>query len=461
MATPAKPVPPFLEKTRNSAEMYEEASETMPGGVTANIKHFEPYPLFMESAGGAKLYDVDGNEYIDYNLCYGALMLGHGNSRVIRAVKEQLDQMGTPVFGTPHALESAVAKKLVQLYPGIETTRFTNSGLEATMLAIRLATGWTGRRKIAKFEGHYHGGYDQVLISVTPEEREQDVPPRSSVDSLGVPDYYRDNTVVLPFNDWQQTEAILEKHRHELGAVILEPVQAGFIPPDIEFLKKLRECTLLYGIPLIFDEVKTGFRLGLSGAQGRYGVIPDLTALGKVLGGGFPVGAVGGRQEIMEICSPNRRSDILSFGGQDTGKNGGSDVLFHSGTYNGHPTVLSAGLATINALEETGVYDRVEQAACRLRQEMEQILCDFGLCGRTVGVGTIFNLVLSDTPIREVQDLLRSDLHLRKKLDTALLERGIYVKPGNRFSLSVAHTEDVLAETLERFEGGVRQLIRK
>ncbi|SDC80787.1 glutamate-1-semialdehyde 2,1-aminomutase [Melghirimyces thermohalophilus] len=454
MATPARPVHPLLEKTRRSADLYEEAAHWMPGGITANIKHFHPYPVFMHSASGAWLYDVDGNDYLDYNLCYGALMLGHGHSRVMEAVQKQLEQMGTPIFGTPHRLEVEMAKKLAGLIPGVEAVRFTNSGTEATLFALRLARAWSGKGKVAKFEGHYHGGYDRVLVSVTAEKRRKGMPPKVLPDSLGLPEEIQEQTVVLPFNDWETAEPILDRHHKELGAVILEPVQAGFIPPDPEFLQKLREYTASHGIPLIFDEVKTGFRMGLSGAQGRYGVTPDLTALGKVLGGGFPVGAVGGCREIMELASPVRSGDIL--GGDQKAK--GADVLFHSGTYNGHPTVLAAGLATIGILEEEGVFAEVERTTYKLRRGMEEVLRRADFSVQTVGEGTIFNLIFDDQPVRDAQDLLRSDVALRRRLDHYLLEKGIYLKPVNRFSLSTSHKDAEVAETLTRFEAGVNQL---
>lgn len=456
MGIPAQPVRLLSEKTRASAVLYEEATRSMPGGVTANIKHFDPYPLFMKSASGAELTDVDGNEYIDYNLCYGALMLGHGHPRVMKAVREQLEQMGTPVFGTPHALEMEMANKLISLYPSVDSIRFTNSGLEATMFALRLARAFSGRHKVAKFEGHYHGGYDQVLISVHARKRKRNTPPEVRADSMGIPKEVQEQTVVLPFNDWETAEPILDRFREELGAVILEPVQGGFIPPKPQFLRNLREYTRRHRIPLIFDEVKTGFRMGLAGAQGRYGIIPDLTALGKVLGGGFPVGAVGGRREIMELTSPVRHGDVLA--GDREAK--GEEVLFHSGTYNGHPTILSAGWATISVLEESGVYTAVEEAAHRLREGMEEILNRYGFAARTVGDGTIFNLVLSEHPVTEIQDWLRSDLSLRRRLDHLLLEKGIYLKPLSRFSLSTAHNAAEVEETLNRFEAGVKQLKR-
>lgn len=384
----------LLSKTKRSAKAYREAARWIPGGVTANIKYFEPYPIIMESADGPYLYDVDENRYIDYNLCYGALILGHGHPNVKNALQTQLEKIGTTIFGTPHQLETEMARTLAGLYPGIDQVRFTNSGLEATLLAIRLAMAWTGRKKLAKFEGHYHGAYDQVLISVNPHKRNRHEPPSPAPDSRGLPEYYTKNTIILPFNDLEQTAEILSRHRHEIAAVILEPIQGGFIPPELPFLQGLRKLTGEYGIVLIFDEVKTGFRIGISGAQGLYGVVPDLTALGKVLGGGFPVGAVGGRREIMELCSPAGGTDILTT--QSAGAASQGKPLFHSGTYNGHPLVLSAGLATIQTLAEPELYRQLEENTARLKAGFEEIAVRHGITARTVGVGSIFNLVLTD-----------------------------------------------------------------
>ncbi|MFC7439611.1 aspartate aminotransferase family protein [Laceyella putida] len=450
----------FLHDTTRSAQIYKEAARWIPGGVTANIKYFEPYPIVMESAKGPYLHDVDGNQYVDYNLCYGALILGHGHPALSSALQQQLSQIGTAIFGTPHKLETEMARKLADLYPSIEQVRFTNSGLEATLLAIRLATAWTGRTKLAKFEGHYHGSYDQVLISVNPHRRDLAHPPSPTADSNGLPDYYAENTVVLPFNDLDQTADILKKHRHEIAAVIMEPIQGGFIPPDPAFLRGLRELTREYGMVLIFDEVKTGFRIGLSGAQGRYEVIPDLTALGKVLGGGFPVGAVGGKKEIMELCSPAGRTDILTTDSQPAAHEH-TTPLFHSGTYNGHPLILAAGLATIETLQTGGAYQQLEESAMKLRTGIEQLLNVHGIVSQTVGVGSIFNLVLKEGSVRQIQDVLESDLSLRKKLDMHIVSHGIFIKPLNRFSISLVHTSKVIDETLERFEHGVKRLVRK
>ncbi|MBA4600986.1 aspartate aminotransferase family protein [Thermoactinomyces mirandus] len=447
----------FKKYTSGSSRFYQEACQWLPGGVSANIKYFSPYPLVMKEADGPCLIDVDGNRYIDYNLSYGALILGHGHPAIVAAIQSQLQEAGTTTFGTPHLLEQEMGQLLVQLYPSIEKVRYTHSGMEAALLAIRLATAWTGKRKIAKFEGHYHGSFDQVLVSVNPSQRSRSQAPVPTADSYGMPDEITKNTLVLPFNDMEQTKALLEKHVHEIGAVILEPVQAGFIPPDPAFLKELRKMTRKWNMVLIFDEVKTGFRMGLSGAQGFYGVSPDLTALGKVLGGGFPLGVVGGRKEIMELCSPLRGTNILS-----TESDGVKyKPLFHSGTHNGHPLILTAGLTTLQLLKKDKVYRDLEQNTMKLRRGMEQILEQYGLPGKTVGVGSIFNLVMTEQPVRQIQDVLQSDQALRKKLDAFLLEQGIYVKPLNRFSTAITHTSEIIGETLDRFERGIRKLTGK
>ena len=296
----------YNNRTRSSLKLWQEATKTIAGGVTANVKFFEPYPIFMKKAKGSKLYDVDGNEYIDYCLCFGPLILGHGHPKVVEAIRKQIEEGGTTIYGTPHELEVRMAEKIKKHVPCAEMVRFTNSGLEATLHTIRLARAYTRKEKIAKFEGHYHGAHDYVLVSMTPpiEAAGPANAPNAVPDSAGLPKSILDNTIVLPFNNLQVTEEILEEHKDELAAVILEPVARGFLPPEIEFLRGLRETTEEHGIVLIFDEVMTGFRFGLSCAQGYFGVIPDLTALGKILGGGLPAGAFAGRRDIMELVSP-------------------------------------------------------------------------------------------------------------------------------------------------------------
>ncbi|USG66958.1 aspartate aminotransferase family protein [Brevibacillus ruminantium] len=447
------------EQMSKSQTYFEKACKVIPGGVTAGIKFFPPHPILMERGQGSKLYDVDGNEYIDYLLCYGALIAGHGHQQVFEAVVRQMQEAGTTIFGTPHRMETVMAEKLIDLYPGIEMVRYTNSGLEATLLSIRMAMAYTGKGKLAKFEGHYHGGYDQVLLSVNPDTDEAGPSDRPHVvpESKGIPDYYVENTIILPFNDLEATEAILRTHQSEVAAVILEPIQGGFIPAESAFLKGLRAITEELGILLIFDEVKTGFRISLGGAQQAYGVTPDLTALGKVLGGGFPVGAVGGKEEIMMVSAPRDGKDILTAGAAKSGK---AEVLFHSGTYNGHPTILAAGLATIGILEEEGAMEQLFARTQSLRQGLEDVYRQHGITMQTVGMGSIFNIILTDQPIRNYRDMNQADNALRKKIDYELLKLGIYTKPLNRYSMAVVHTEADIAKTLEAHHEAIRRVRR-
>ncbi|WP_188207717.1 aspartate aminotransferase family protein [Alkalibacillus aidingensis] len=447
----------FQERTSESAKAYEQAKSVIPGGVTANIKYFSPHPIVMKEGSGTQLVDVDGNKYIDYLLCYGALILGHGHPKVKEAVQKQMEDCGTFVFGAPHHLEYEMAKKLVDLFPGIDQVRFTNSGLEATLLTIRLAEAYTGKQKVAKFEGHYHGGYDQMLVSVNPDldGAGEQSNPSAVPESSGISDYHLEHTVVLPFNDLEATERILRAKQNEISCVILEPVQGGFIPANEEFMKGLRQVTEELGIVLIFDEVKTGFRLTVGGAQSIYGIEPDLTALGKVLGGGFPVGAVGGKMNIMEMMSPDRGRDILTATTQEQATD---RALFHSGTYNGHPTVLAAGLATINVLEQSGVMKDLLNKTEKLRHNLENLYDQYSIPMQTVGMGSIFNLVFTDQPIKNYRDLTQADTELRKQIDYELLELGIYTKPMNRYSMSVAHSDEDIQKTIDAHEQAINRI---
>lgn len=448
----------YKKNTTESATLFKKAKKVIPGGVTANIKYIDPHPIVMERAKGSRLYDVDNNEYIDYLLSYGALIHGHGHPHVTEAVMNQMKEAGTTIFGTPHRLEPLMAEKLISLYPGIERVRFTNSGLEATLLAIRTAAAYSGKSKIAKFEGHYHGGYDQVLISVNPNEQEAGdaKQPTPTPESSGLPQHYLDNTIIMPFNDLEATERLLRQHLDELSCLIMEPIQGGFIPADSEFIAEVRKLTEELGIVLIFDEVKTGFRLGLGGAQEIYGVKPDLTALGKVLGGGFPVGAIGGKKEMMEVLAPDQAKDVLTAGAENADK---KQALFHSGTYNGHPTVLAAGLATIELLEHGDTMKELFSRTRVLRKHLEDLYKSYDIPMQTVGEGSIFNIVLSDAPIINYRDLSTANTTLRKEIDFELLNLGIYTKPLNRYSMSTAHTKEDISLTIEAHEKAIKKVI--
>ncbi|MBU5466832.1 aminotransferase class III-fold pyridoxal phosphate-dependent enzyme [Virgibacillus sp. MSJ-26] len=444
-------------KKVQSQGLFQKAEKVIPGGISANIKYFPPHPIVMEKASGSKLFDVDGEEYIDYSLCYGALITGHGHERITSATTKYMESIGTAIFGTPHKLEITMAEKLIELYPGIDMVRYTNSGLEATLFAIRLAIAYTGRGRIGKFEGHYHGGYNEVLVSVNPNEQEAGEAgnPSAVPESKGIPEDKLNQTIILPFNDLKATEQLLRKHAHELAAVILEPVQGGFIPAEPEFLEGLRKITKELGILLIFDEVKTGFRVHLGGAQSVYNITPDLTALGKVLGGGFPVGAIGGRRDIMMLSAPNAGSDVFSVDGKSHKKN---DVVFHSGTYNGHPIVLSAGLETIQLLEEDNTMGQLFMQTNKLRKQLEELYASYDIPMQTIGMGSIFNIVLSSNPIRNYRDMWQADNKLREAIDRELLDLGVFLKPLNRYSMSTVHDNIDIRKTVDAHEKAIRRL---
>ncbi|WP_438874671.1 aspartate aminotransferase family protein [Virgibacillus salexigens] len=438
----------LIKRMNQSLAYMDRAKQVMPGGVTANIKYFEPHPIVMKKGHGAYLTDVDDNEYVDYLLSYGSLMLGHGHPVIKHAIQSQLDTSGTWLFGTPHELEVDFGEKLKQYFPSMELLRYTNSGTEATLLALRLAATYTGKHKIAKFEGHYHGGYDQVLLSVDPDVNEAGPAeePLSVPASKGVGAYHQDHTVILPFNHSYAFE-LLKHHRDEIGVVVLEPIQSGFIPAQKVFMEELRRLTKDLGIVLLFDEVKTGFRIGMGGAQGYYGIEPDLTALGKVIGAGFPMGVVGGKREILMESAPvkNNATNLSS-----------KDVLFHSGTYNGHPMILAAGLATIQVLENE--FDFVVMQTNELKQQLERLFATKGIAMQAIGIGAMFNIVFTEEKVTNYREYQIADFRLRKDLDAHLLKEGIYAKPCNRYSLSTQHGEKEIEKTVTAVTGFLNQM---
>ncbi|MFZ4450481.1 aspartate aminotransferase family protein [Salibacterium aidingense] len=445
------PIWSIKQKTTGSKEFMDKAKTVMPGGLTANIKYFEPHPIVMKQGNGSKIIDVDGNEYIDYLMSYGSLITGHGHENVKAAMMNQMEKDGTWLFGTPHGLEVEMGERLKHYFPSMERVRYTNSGTEATLLSLRLAAAHTGKHKIAKFEGHYHGGYDQMLLSINPpvEEAGREEAPEAVPESKGMHPSHQQQTLVLPFNDLKACEALLQKHQHEIGAVMLEPVQGGIIPAEVSFLQGLKKLTEDLGMVLIFDEVKTGFRTGLGGAQQTYGVEPDLTTLGKVIGAGFPIGVVGGKKEIMMHSAPDTGADV--FDSSQSKHASANDVLFHSGTYNGHPMILAAGLAVMDELEEK--MEQVLGKTEKLKQGIDRIFSAYGVKGGTIGIGSIFSVLLTEKEnIRNYRDLQSTNLALKKEIDYRLLEKGIYTKPMSRYSLSTAHTDEDIEQTLDAYE---------
>jgi glutamate-1-semialdehyde 2,1-aminomutase len=428
----------FESRTRASARMYREASKVAPGGVMAGIKYFNPYPIFMKRAEGSRVWDVDGNEYVDYLMSYGALVLGHGHRVVKEAVESLLDTMGTTVFGTPTEAELRFGATLRDLYHPGGLMRFTNSGLEATLLSVRLARAYTGRSKVAKFEGHYHGAVDRLLFSYSPDSKRAGDPeaPTPIADSDDVDRSMLSEAVVLPFNDWENTEKILTKEGKDLACVIVEPFEEGVIPGELGFMRSLRNLTRDLKIPLIYDEVKTGFRVRLGGATEFYAITPDIACLGKIIGGGLPIGAVVGDANILAQLEPSRE-----------GKAG----VFHSGTFNGNPLSVSVGMATVNALRQPGAFDILRKRTDDLKRAISSELSVRDIPHRVMGEGGMFNVYLTPNPVRCYRDITNTDLRLRRFLDLELITNGVYLKPANRYCLSTAHTAEDIRATTEKF----------
>ena len=430
--TSAKP-PNFRIRTKASKAYADRARRWIPGGVTANVKYFDPYPIAMKTAKGSRLWDLDGNEYVDYCLSFGPLILGHGHPRVMKAIRDSLLSAGTTMFGTPHELEAAYAEYLLRIFRPDGKLRFTVSGTEATIHAVRIARAYRKRPMIAKFQGHYHGGIDEFLVSHAPSEEEAaKLVPASG--SLGTPEHVLKDTLVLPFNDLPAVESRIRAYAERLSCVIVEPVERSFIEPDPEFLKGLREITTEHDIPLIFDEVMSGFRTGLGGAQHTYRVTPDLTCLGKVIGGGLPCGAFLGREDILDLADPS------------------ADRFFHSSTFAGYPTAMAAGLATLEELRRDGVMAKLLATSRHTMLEIEKRIREAQIMAKVLGCGSVFSILFTEAPIRNYRDTLEANQESRRKLDFALLERGVFVKPEKPFYLSTAHDVEAVAHTFAAFD---------
>jgi glutamate-1-semialdehyde 2,1-aminomutase len=421
----------FERVTRGSREAWARASVRMPGGVTSNVRYFPPHPVFMERASGARLWDVDGREYLDYCLAFGPQIAGHGHPRVQEAIARELARAGTTIFGAPSRLEFEMAERLAHLLPSAEMVRFTNSGTEATMHALRIARGVTGRARILKFEGHYHGVHDAVLFNL-------DRPVPRSPANDGIPAETQAQTTVLPFNDLAALERAFDDPR-DLAAVIVEPIARGVIEPDRAFLERLRTLTRRHGVVLIFDEVVVWPRVGLGGAQGLFGVVPDLTTLGKALGGGLPLAAVAGTRAVMQEVAPRAAR-----------AGGDGPYVFHGGTYNGTPIALAAGHAVLDLLEEPETWTRLQALGTALRDGLARTCRDAGADVQVIGRGALADFYFTAEPIRSSREIWTSDLDRRRAVDYALLAHGVFNAPLHRWHLSTAHTDADVAWTLEQ-----------
>ena len=424
-----------------SAALYREAKEVVAGGVGSNDRGLvHPHPIFVGRGAGSRIWDVDGNEYIDYLLAYGPLILGHAHPTLVDAVQRQLS-LGS-VYGIPHRLEFEVGELLAGLFPSIEMVRYSSSGTEAVLAAMRLARAATGRNLIVKFEGQYHGWLDQVAISYAPSGADAgpaEAPALVPLSEGQPPGTYAD-TVVAQWNDSEGLERLFGERGSEIAAILTEPLMCNFgvIEPVPGYLARLRELCDRFGAVLIFDEIQTGFRVHLSGVQGLHGVTPDLTCLGKALSGGFPISAVGGRRDIMELIADRR--------------------VFHAGTYNSNPLCLAAIPAVVSVLSEAGVYERMQSLSGRLREGLAELLRPIG--AYVQGTNTMFGVGFGPGPGSSMRELWHNDPERIFELKRELRLRGVYTKPTPRdiWYVSTAHTEDDVSETLDRAEASIAAL---
>ncbi|MFQ5891846.1 MAG: glutamate-1-semialdehyde 2,1-aminomutase [Candidatus Methanofastidiosia archaeon] len=401
-------------------KLFEKAKKYFPGGVSSPVRALKPYPFFAEKGEGAYLYDVEGNSYIDYCLAYGPLVLGHSNPEMIDAVRNQLEKGS--MYGAPTKLETEYAKMIVKHIPNVEMIRIVNTGTEATMNAIRVARGFTSRNKILKFEGAYHGAHDYVLVKAGSGATTHSVP-----DSLGVPKDTTKNTLVIEFNNVEALQEVLEKE--DVACVITEPVigNAGFIPPKKGFLKEMEKICRENDTLLIFDEVITGFRLSMGGAQEYFGVNADIVCLGKIAGGGFPIGIFGGRREIMENISPQGK-------------------VYNAGTFNGNPISVTAGLKTLEILEREKVLEHLNKMGERMRKGL-----DFE--NHTVqGIGGMFQIYFNSGKVYTYREAKKASAKEFLKFQQRLLRKGVFLPPSQYECnfISLAHTKEIIDETLEK-----------
>ena len=428
-----------LKLTRSQA-LFQEAQELLPGGVNSPVRAFRAVggsPVFISAAQGPYLYDVDGNRYLDYVQSWGPMILGHAHRKVVEAVV-QASKRGFS-FGAPTQAENELAGLVIDSVPSLEMVRFVNSGTEATMSALRLARAYTGRNKLIKFSGCYHGHADMLLVQAGSGVATMGLP-----DSPGVPPEATGHTLIAPYNDSAAVEELFRTYPQEIAAIIVEPVAAnmGLVLPLPGFLEKLRELTEEYGALLIFDEVMTGFRVALGGMQEREGISPDLTCLGKIIGGGLPVGAYGGRREIMEQVAP-------------------VGTMYQAGTLSGNPLAMAAGIATLTELRKPGQYEELERKSQLLGEGMERVLHETGLGLQFVRIGAMFCLYFTPEPVIDYACAKTSDTARFAQYFWYMLEHGIYLPPSQFEAcfISLAIDDTMIEETVNHVELALRSFL--
>ncbi|HZG18117.1 MAG TPA: glutamate-1-semialdehyde 2,1-aminomutase [Candidatus Bathyarchaeia archaeon] len=422
-----------------SQKLFAEAQNFIPGGVNSPVRAFKSVggnPVYIAKGEGSHITDVDGNTYIDYIGSWGPLILGHAHPKVLAAIQEAA-VLGTS-FGAPTERETEMAKQVCEIVPSVEVVRMVNSGTEATMSALRLARGYTKRDKIMKFEGCYHGHADSLLIKAGSGVATLGLP-----DSPGVPSSTAVNTITVPYNDMESVKLAFEKFGNELAAVIVEPVAGnmGVVPPMPGFLEGLREITQRYGTLLIFDEVMTGFRVARGGAQDYYGITPDLTTMGKVIGGGLPVGAYGGKREIMLQVAP-------------------AGPIYQAGTLSGNPLAMAAGLTVLQELGRPGVYEQLEAKSVRLAEGLADNAKKAGLPHTVNRVGSMVCLFFTETPVVNYETAKTADLTRFSAYFQYLLEEGVMIPPSQfeGMFVSLAHTDEDIERTIEASYKAMKRL---
>lgn len=414
-----------------SEKLYKKAQRLMPGGVSSPVRAIDPYPFYVQKASDSRIWDVDGNLYIDFCMGYGPLMLGHAHPAVQAAVDEQLKRGWD--YGAPVELEIDLAERIQEDFPSMEMLRFVSTGTEATMSALRAARGYTGKDTIVKVEGGYHGAHDAVLLKPGSAAR-------PSASSLGVPAGAIKDTVQVPFNDIAALSSTLEKR--DAACFIVEPVLGNIGPvlPEETYLVDVRKVTEENDTLLIFDEVITGFRLCIGGAQCLYKITPDLTTLGKIVGGGFPIGVFGGKREIMECIAP-------------------SGGVYNAGTFSGHPVSLAAGLATLRVLNEEG-YRRANGLGDLMRRMLTDLLEELDLRLVVQGIGTMFQVFFTETPVKNYRDVLTSNVEEHRKLTAFMREEGIFLAPSQYETnfISLAHSNEDLEYAIRAYANAFRRL---
>ncbi len=419
-------------RTEKSDRLFERARRCIPGGVNSPVRAFKSVgrnPLFISRAGGSRVWDVDGNEYIDYIGSWGPMILGHAHPKVLEAIRNAA-QHGTS-FGASTELEVKMAELICRLMPSVEMVRMVNSGTEATMSAVRLARAYTAREKIIKFEGCYHGHGDSFLIKAGSGAATLGIP-----DSPGIPQAVASDTLTARYNDLNSVRSLISEHAANIAALIVEPVAGnmGCVPPKPGLLKGLREICTKEGIVFVLDEVMTGFRLATGGAQELYAVRPDLTTLGKIIGGGLPVGAYGGKREIMEMVAP-------------------SGPMYQAGTLSGNPLAMAAGYETLNLISaDPRFYDRLEKKSQLLEDGIKSVAKEVQTPITVNRAGTMFTLFFTDKPVTDYDSAKNSDMNLFASYCRAMLERRIFLPPSQFESafVSAAHTDSDIEQTLQR-----------